>query len=40
LMAPHILEHRIMLRRESRIKKSSAGDIIRRALDIVRMPSI
>jgi MoxR-like ATPase len=39
-MAPHVLTHRILLKQESRIKKLAASDVIRRALEVVRVPSI
>jgi len=40
LMAPYVLEHRIMLRQEARIKKISAQHIISRAIESVKIPSL
>ncbi|MDR1558793.1 MAG: MoxR family ATPase, partial [Clostridiales bacterium] len=40
LMAPHVLEHRIMLRQEARLKKITALNIIARSIESVKMPSL
>jgi len=40
LMAPHVLEHRIMMKQEARIKKITALDIISRAAESVKMPAL
>jgi len=40
LMAPHVLEHRILMRQEARLKKITALDIISRAVESVKMPSL
>ena len=37
-MAPHVLEHRIVLTQESRLKKQTQKDIVRSALDEVAAP--
>ncbi|MDR1000181.1 MAG: MoxR family ATPase [Clostridiales bacterium] len=39
-VAPHVLTHRILLKQESRVKKITAADVVRHALEIVRVPSI
>jgi len=40
LMAPHVLEHRIMMKQEARLKKITALDIISRAVENVPMPAL
>jgi len=40
LMAPHVLEHRILMKQEARLKKITALDIISRAVENVKMPSL
>ena len=37
-MAPHVLEHRIVLTQESRLKKQTQKDVVRSALDEVSAP--
>jgi len=37
-MAPHVLEHRIVLTQESRLKKQTQKDIVRMALEGVSAP--
>jgi len=39
-MAPHVLEHRIMMRQEARLKKITSLDIVARAVENVKMPSL
>ena len=40
LVAPHVLEHRIMMKQEARLKKITASDIVLRAVESVKMPSL
>ena len=40
LMAPHILEHRIMMRQEARLKKITALNIVSRAVESVKIPAL
>jgi len=39
-MAPHVLEHRILMKQEARLKKITALDIISRAVESVKPPSL
>jgi len=39
-MAPHILEHRLRLRQEAKLKKISALNIIERAIEAVKKPEL
>ena len=39
-MAPHVLEHRIMMKQEARLKKITSLDIVARAVENVKMPSL
>ena len=40
LVAPHVLEHRVIMKQEARLKKITALDIISRAVESVKIPSL